>query len=340
MKINMSKKILTIVIPSYNTEKFIDKNIPTFLQDSILDDIEILIINDGSTDHTVEIAKKYEEKYPDTVHIVNKKNGGHGSVINKGIEIATGTYYKVVDGDDWVDTNNLCRFVTDLKQQDADLVINPYYFVYDGSGRRKLVKFGAPIYGISILFDDICTNYQKLPIHSITYKTHILRNNGIKVREKCFYEDNEYDLLPIPFVNTIAIYDYPIYEYLIAQQNQSVSDKNALKNHHMFYDVIQDCIIEFEKYKKSLSYNKQIYMLRTIVELIRSQYNIYLRNGFTDGTYEKMVKFNQDLKERYSFYFYSVAERYSYIKRIQNGKRVLFKAFALILGIYKKITVR
>lgn len=336
----MNKKVLTIVIPSYNTAKFVDKNIPAFLEDSILDDIELLIINDGSTDHTAEIAKKYEEKYPNTVHVVSKKNGGHGSVINKGIEIATGTYYKVVDGDDWVDTNNLCRLVVDLKRQEADLVINPYHLVYAGSGRRKLVKFWAPVYGVSILFDDVCANYQKLPIHSITYKTQILRNNGIRVRERCFYEDNEYDLLPIPFVNTIAIYGYPIYEYLVAQQNQSVSDENALKNHHMFYDVIQDCIIGFEKCKKSLSYNKQNYMLRTIMELIRSQYNIYLRNGFINGTYEKMVKFNQDLKERYSFYFYSVAERYSYIKGIQNEKRVLFKVFALILGIYKKIMMR
>ena len=99
-------KILSITIPSYNVEKYIDKCVQSMLVDSILDDIEILIVNDGSKDSTPEIAKGYVEKYPQTVRLIDKENGGHGSTINAGIREATGKYFKVVDGDDWLNTEN------------------------------------------------------------------------------------------------------------------------------------------------------------------------------------------------------------------------------------------
>ena len=102
-------KILTITVPAYNVEMYLDSILPTFLDDQILDVIEIFIVNDGSEDKTKEIGQRYVDQYPGIVYLIDKENGGHGSAINKGIELATGKYFKVVDGDDWVDTKELDR---------------------------------------------------------------------------------------------------------------------------------------------------------------------------------------------------------------------------------------
>ena len=104
-------KILTVVIPSYNVEQFLEKTVQSFLADEVIQDIEILIVNDGSKDRTKEIGQQFEEKYPQSIKLVDKENGGHGSTINKGLSIAAGKYFKVVDGDDWVDTQAFVNYV-------------------------------------------------------------------------------------------------------------------------------------------------------------------------------------------------------------------------------------
>ena len=234
-------KVLSIVVPSYNTSGFLDKNISTLLDERILKELEVLIVDDGSTDDTAEKAGRYEELCPDTVHVISKKNGGHGSVINVGIERAQGMYFKVVDGDDWVDTQNLCRLIRDLEGQDSDLVINPYNKVYSGSSKVKMITLASD-YGKGILFDTVCSRYPRLEIQSITFRTGLLRGHGIRVRERCFYEDCEYDLFPTPFIDTVTVLDYPVYQYLVGQTGQSVSAFNVLKNHEMHYQVIRDCM--------------------------------------------------------------------------------------------------
>ena len=110
------EKILSITIPAYNVEKYLDRCLQSFEVPEILDKIEILIINDGSKDKTPDIAQKYCDKYPETYFLYNKENGGHGSGINYGIRYATGKYFKVVDGDDWLNTEELPAFVQMLEQ--------------------------------------------------------------------------------------------------------------------------------------------------------------------------------------------------------------------------------
>ena len=134
---NTDEKILSIVIPSYNTGQFLDKNIITMLDSRINNKLEILIVNDGSSDDTAERATKYQKLYPGTVKLINKENGGHGSVINKGIEIASGRYFKVIDGDDWVVKENLVSLIADLENIDSDIVLNPYHFIFEGGGYQE-----------------------------------------------------------------------------------------------------------------------------------------------------------------------------------------------------------
>ena len=103
----MNQKILTVSIAAYNVSKYLDEALEPFTNSVYKDELEILIVDDGSKDDTAEIAKKYEERYPNTFKLVTKENGGWGSTLNKGIEIGTGKYFKQLDGDDWFDKDNL-----------------------------------------------------------------------------------------------------------------------------------------------------------------------------------------------------------------------------------------
>ncbi|EOS69041.1 hypothetical protein C818_02918 [Lachnospiraceae bacterium MD308] len=124
-------KILTIAISEYNVEKYLDNILSTILDEQILDKIEILLVNDESKDKTKSIGQQYEKRYPDSIYLINKENGGHGSALNKGIELATGKYFKVVDGDEWVDTKEFIKFVKTLENVESDVVATPYVRVND-----------------------------------------------------------------------------------------------------------------------------------------------------------------------------------------------------------------
>ena len=102
-------KILSIIIPTYNAAQFLDKGLSTFIMEDkeMMDKLEVLIVNDGTKDNSVEVAQKFVDRYPNTFKIINKENGGHGSAINTGVENVTGKYFKCVDADDWVYTDAL-----------------------------------------------------------------------------------------------------------------------------------------------------------------------------------------------------------------------------------------
>ena len=134
-------KLLTISIAAYNVEKTIEKCLDSFLPCRHLSDLEILVINDGSTDHTAEIVSGYEKRYPG-IYLINKENGGHGSTINKSLSLSTGKFYKVIDGDDWVDSVELDKLCDCLESTEAELVINDYMEVYPNYKRRVALRNG------------------------------------------------------------------------------------------------------------------------------------------------------------------------------------------------------
>ena len=119
-------KSLTILIPVYNTEKYIKRCLDSLLVPEVLDDIEIIVVSDGSKDHSAEIVREYVERYPDTIILIDKENGGHGSTINAGIAAATGKYFRVLDSDDWFNTLEFAEFTARLRNEDADLVVCDY----------------------------------------------------------------------------------------------------------------------------------------------------------------------------------------------------------------------
>ena len=177
-----NKKVLTISIAAYNVEKYIEHTLESLIVPEIINKLEIFIIDDGSKDGTLEIAKQYERKYPNVFYAVHKSNGGYGSTVNYSLTHATGKYFKLLDGDDWFAKESMSQFIYYLENQTADIVLSPYYQVYTDQDNKKInIDDGSMITGTQKLEN---TPIEKiLPMHEICVKTKLLlktkrKNNG------------------------------------------------------------------------------------------------------------------------------------------------------------------
>ena len=215
--------ILTIVVPSYNVEKYLEQGIYTLINHPISHKIEVLIINDGSKDNTAKIGKKLEKLTKNgnnsIVKLIDKENGGHGSAINKGIELATGKYLKLMDGDDYFITSELEKLINYLENEDTDIILTNYIedFAINGIKRiKKLYEFMPPF----IKHDLENMSYEGFgftewgPLLSTsTYKTSMLKEANFKLDEKCFYVDMELNLLTYIHSKTVKYIPLNIYNY-------------------------------------------------------------------------------------------------------------------------------
>lgn len=329
------EKILTIIIPSYNTAEYIDKNIKTMLDERLFDDVEIMMINDGSKDDTSTIAHKYESLYPQCVKVVDKENGGHGSVINTGVSLAKGKYLKIIDGDDWVDTNALYKLVQFLKKTDADIVFSPYISHGEKSGSETLNARMDVEPETLFSISEFISKRLNPQIHTITVKKDIWLLNNIRVTEKCFYEDFQYANYPIPFVKQAAYLDFPVYYYLTEQKTQSVSDSSTYKNLSMFVKVYRDANDFFNSVviKDCIMEN---FVEKQLITFLRQTYNVFLRNVHQEGIIENFKTIDAEIKEINSDRYHKLAEKYFYIRQMRKYKKSVFYCMSILFKVYKK----
>lgn len=224
------KKILTIAIPSYNAGKTLVKCLDSVCDESIIDSLDIIVVNDGSKDDTSSIAHKYEARYPNSIRVIDKENGGHGSGVNCGIENAVGKYFRVLDSDDWYDTEALAVFVKELETRNQDLLITGYSTVNEADGEKKTVRLSEVSFDTDYNICDIPNSkvYLRMPLMCI--KTEILQSHNIRLQEKTYYVDEEFCLMPIPYIGSVRFFDIDLYQYLVGQANQSVAYKNRVKH--------------------------------------------------------------------------------------------------------------
>ncbi len=253
------QKLLTFSVASYNIEKYIDKLMHSVLKPEVLDKIEVLVVNDGSKDKTAKIAKEYEEKYPDTVRLIDKPNGGHGSTINRGILEATGKYFRALDGDDWVDSEALIKLVAKLPDIESDIILMDFKYCYE-IGKTELASVTALEDGATYIFDDISDKIDYMLYHSVVYRTEFLRQHNIKLQEHCFYVDTEFMLYPIPYVNTLTYLALPLYCYRIGIGEQSVSIDSRKKHVNDFEKVAHNLLSFYKSLPDNISENKRSYI--------------------------------------------------------------------------------
>lgn len=245
-------KTVSFIIPSYNVEKYIAKCLDSFIEKDLLNYIEVLVVNDGSTDQTSFIAHKYEKKYQNVFKVFDKENGGHGSTINFGVQHASGKYIKVIDADDWVDTKELSNYVRKLQEVDADIVLT-HFNTFDIKSKTIIkhslrnVNFGT---NNSLL--DIMRNFNDydecLCFHGITYSLKYYLSCNIHLSEHVFYEDNEYSTFPFYKAQKIVSIDTTLYQYRVGDVEQSVSIQSRVKRLDDEKKVIDNMLDFYKKY--------------------------------------------------------------------------------------------
>lgn len=224
-------KYISFAIPSYNSEAYMDRAIESILKGG--EDVEIIIVNDGSKDRTSEIAHEYAEKYPTIIRVVDKENGGHGDAVNSGLEHATGKYFKVVDSDDWVDEDALFKILSVLKgfeaeNKEVDMFISNYVYEKDGASHKKVIEYrGVLPTGTIFGWNDVKRFKlgQYILMHSVIYKTDFLKLTQLHLPKHTFYVDNIYVYYPLPHVHTMYYLDVDFYRYYIGREDQSVNEK-------------------------------------------------------------------------------------------------------------------
>ena len=297
-------KLISIVIPSYNSASFLPETVPTFLNisESVRNMVEVIIVNDGSTDNTLEIANDLANQYPDFVRVIDKENGGHGSTINAGIKSALGKYFKIVDGDDYVDSTEFEKLLIELKTLDVDQVISPFVKDFYKEQKKEIVDFKNVESGQIYEYDAFLERVQRIPeMHSVIYKTSLLRENDIKLSEHCFYVDMQYNIFPMHLIKNVAYLKIPIYQYQLGDENQSVSLTSYVKNKKMHEHVIKSLVHYLNNHQQKLSSTKIKYINEKITELNSIQTNIYLMEESHDEGKLEWSDFQQFLINNHSF---------------------------------------
>lgn len=224
------KKTLTFVVPAYNMTEYLERCVMSLIAAKRNDDIEVLIVDDGSSDGTLEMAQKFEARYPGIVRAIHQENKGHGGAVNTGIAAASGMYVKVVDADDWVGPESLEQVMAVLREEadstePIDMLVTNY--VYDKVGKRNkhVVNFRHAMKAGELLTWNDLGHFglaEYILMHALTYRTAVVRESGMQLPEHTFYVDFIYAYQPFPWVKTMKYLDTPFYHYFIGRDGQSV----------------------------------------------------------------------------------------------------------------------
>lgn len=305
-------KYISFAIPSYNSEEYMSHAIESILPGG--EDVEIIIVNDGSTDRTLEIAREYKEKYPSVIKVVDKENGGHGDAVNSGLSNATGKYFKVVDSDDWVDEealHSILVFLKELEREDKeiDMLVSNYVYEKVGAARKKCIHYRNVLPQNEVFsWDDIGRFHldQYILMHSVIYRTSMLKLSQMTLPKHTFYVDNIYVYYPLPHVRKIYYLDVDFYRYFIGRDDQSVNEKNMIARADQQIFVTKTMIDMYELKKISSKKLRQymvnylaIMMTVSSIILIRSKTKENIEKKRELWKYLKMKDFKAYVKIRY-----------------------------------------
>ncbi len=223
-------KLLSIAIPSYNSQDYLSRAVESLLPGG--EEVEILIVDDGSTDRTAEMADDYERRYPGIVRAIHQENGGHGDAVMTGLRCASGLYFKVVDSDDWVDADAYAKLLIALREhvsepQQVDLVISNYVYDKVGAAHKRVIRYDNVLpQGRVLTWEDVghFRVGQYILMHSAIYRTSFLRESGLSLPQHTFYVDNLYVYVPMASVERMLYLNLDLYHYFIGREDQSVHE--------------------------------------------------------------------------------------------------------------------
>ena len=286
-------KLLTVLVPAFNVASYLDRALSSCLVTNI-DMLEVLIVNDGSTDNTVSIAESFAKKYPDCFKAINKINGGYGSVLNYGVANATGKYFKVLDGDDWFNPESLSMALEDCSRFDSELLAFDYLEVEDETAATKYVSDFSGIAAGDYFVDDVLTRTASM--HSFIFKTELIRECGIVFPERCLYTDTILATMLLDVAKNVKYKPIDLYQYRVGRIGQSIDPSVRARKLDDMNRVLEYLI---QNLKSSVSYDH--FAWRQCISKFDTQYKeIYkLNSGNKDQIHRLnyIARQNKDFRE-------------------------------------------
>lgn len=306
-------KALSIVVPSYNVEQYLAKGLSTYADARLKDDLEVLIVNDGSTDATAEIAQRFVDTWPSLFRLITKENGGHGSAVNTGLAHASGMYVRIIDGDDWAHTDNLVELIKVLRSTSADLVIDVKREVRADSGDSRLFPLPDTIpLGKDLPFTDVCLRPEvesSFMIHTISARTDFLREHDLSLLEHTFYVDYEFIVKATCYAQTVRFLNLELCQYQVGSLTQSVNPDVYAER----FDDHSRVVEELLRYTSTLPVDetRKAYVASRVHLLINTHYNIALIFDKDRACgLQRAQQFRAWLKENYPPYYAATNRRY------------------------------
>lgn len=228
----MMGKTLSVVVPTYNMEAYLRRCLDSVTRDDVPSNLELIVVNDGSTDNSLSIMQEYAEKRPDIVNIIDKPNGHYGSCVNVALKVATGKYFRILDADDWFDTDGLIKLLNELENTTADIIVTSYRKIR----RTKTIEYKPKqvLYNhvYSLLQESIWTNqdFELFVMHSMTFRTSVLRDVKLHLSEGICYTDNEFLIYPTKAAKSIIFLESLLYNYDMTREGQSMDPVIQAKN--------------------------------------------------------------------------------------------------------------
>lgn len=285
------EKILTVSIAAYNVSEYIKNTLDSLIVPEVIDDLEVFIIDDGGKDETLNIAKEYERKYPNTFHAVHKENGGYGSTVNYSLKHASGKYFKLLDGDDWFDTSGLKNLIIALRTTCADIIITDYlvgpnkdhlkkksYYIQEGDGIKKIAGFVPKKY---------------FGMWPMTIKTEVLRKCKLCLPEHELYTDQYYCTFPLAYAKTIQYLNCSVYCYRTERDGQSTSNNARLKHCN---ETIKHAFILTKFYEKEKRNPNHRIILKRVGAYHSGAINVLLLKPISFNSYREIKVYDKRIK--------------------------------------------
>ena len=338
-------KLLSVTIPCYNSQEYMRKCIESLLKGG--EDVEIIIVNDGSKDNTGEIADEYERRYPSIVKAIHKENGGHGSAVNAGIANATGLFFKVVDSDDWVKEDAYDGILNKLRElvksgQMIDMFISNFVYEKEGEKRGKVMRYKHALPEERVFEWKEVKHFHKgqyILMHSVIYRTGLLRECHLQLPEHTFYVDNIFVFEPLPYVKRMYYMDVNFYRYYIGRADQSVNEKimiGRIDQQIKVNKLMMDYMVE----QKSLlaSNRKCKHYMMNYLDIITTVSSILLIRANTEESLDKKKELWNYLKGKDKFIFRKL--RYGLLGQCTNlpgksGRRISVEGYKICRRFFK-----
>ena len=284
-------KLLTVTIPCYNSREYMAHAIESVLPAGEM--VEILVVDDGSKDDTLSIARDYEKRYPGIVRAIHKENGGHGDAVMTGIRNASGRYFKVLDSDDWFDDQAFVRVLEKLKayteaEKEIDLVLTNFIYDKVGVKHKYVVRYSHNLpEGQVIGWQEVKRFHvgRYIQMHSIIYRTSLLRECELELPKHTFYVDELFAYVPLTQVERILYLNENVYHYFIGRADQSVQEDIMISRIDQAIKV-QQMMVSSVKLNEIKDPHKRGYMLRYL-EIVTTVASVLLIKSGTPENRQK-----------------------------------------------------